>query len=51
MSKDLTWTKNNLQRSQIAEQCAIALAEHLSGDWVRCDPHEYVVGSDQAIGA
>lgn len=43
MPAHLTWHEEQHQRSRIAEQCAIALAEHLRGDWVRCDPHEYVV--------
>jgi hypothetical protein len=43
MSKHLTWQEEQRQRSQIAERCAADLAEHLRGDWVRCDPHEYVV--------
>jgi hypothetical protein len=43
MSDHLTWHEEQRQRSRIAEQCAVALAEHLDGDWVRCDPHAYVV--------
>jgi hypothetical protein len=43
VSDHLTWHEEQRKRSRIAEQCAAALAEHLPGDWVRCDPHEHVV--------
>lgn len=42
MTNYLTWQEEQSQRQQIAERIAAELAEHLPGDWVRCDPYEYV---------
>jgi hypothetical protein len=43
MSNIPSWSEEQQQRRTIAETCASDLAEHLSGDWVRCDPQGYSV--------
>jgi hypothetical protein len=43
MSEILSWSQEQEQRHAIAEACAAGLTEHLPGDWVRCDPNDYVV--------
>jgi hypothetical protein len=43
MSDHLSWGDEQQQRRSVAETCASDLAEHLPGEWIRRDPHEYVV--------
>lgn len=43
MAGHLTWEAEQRQRDQIARQCAAVLAEHLDGEWIRCDRYEHVV--------
>jgi hypothetical protein len=43
MSEVLSWSEEQRVRASVAESCAAGLAEHLHGEWVRCDPHEYLV--------
>ncbi|MBO3732782.1 hypothetical protein [Glycomyces niveus] len=43
MSEILSWSEEQHLRATIAESCAAGLAEHLAGEWVRCDPHEHLV--------
>ncbi|WP_112136060.1 hypothetical protein [Glycomyces dulcitolivorans] len=44
MSEILSWSEEQQLRERIAESCAAGLTEHLPGEWVRCDPYEYLVG-------
>jgi hypothetical protein len=43
MSEIPTWSEEQHLRAGIAESFAAGLAEHLAGQWVRCDPHDYLV--------
>jgi hypothetical protein len=43
MSDILSWSEEQRLRANIAESCAAGLAEHLAGEWARCDPHEHLV--------
>jgi hypothetical protein len=43
MSEVLSWSEEQRVRASVAESCAADLAEHLPGEWVRCDPYEYLV--------
>jgi hypothetical protein len=43
MSEVLSWSDEQRVRASIAESCAAGLAKHLAGEWVRCDPYEYLV--------
>lgn len=42
-----TWQAEQQHRRELAVSTAEALAEHLPGQWVRCDPHHHLV----AIGS
>jgi hypothetical protein len=43
MSEIPSWSEEQQLRERIAASCAAGLAEHLPGEWVRCDPHEHLV--------